>query len=68
VVQMEDKRIDYGPVMLNTKALVLPLRTVINSVVAPNGDSSAATFTTRRTLFTSEYKNYQLDRELARLQ
>jgi hypothetical protein len=68
LVQSEDKRIDYGPVMVNTKALVLPVRTVINTVVAPNGDSGAATYTTRRTLFTSEYKNYQLDRELAHLQ
>jgi hypothetical protein len=28
-------------------------------VVAPNGDTGAARFTTRSTLFISEYKNYQ---------
>jgi hypothetical protein len=59
-VQQEDTRIDYGPVMVNTKAFVLPVRTVINTLVAPNGDTGTATFTTRRTLFTAEYKNYQL--------
>ena len=59
-VQQEDQRIDYGPVKVDTKALVLPIKTVINTEVIPNGDSGAAKFTTRRTLFTSEYKNYQL--------
>jgi hypothetical protein len=68
VVQLEEKRIDYGPVMVNAKALVLPVRTVINTVVAPYGDSGAASFSTLRTLFTSEYKNYQLDSELSHLQ
>jgi hypothetical protein len=59
-VQQEDTRIDYGPVKIGAKAFVLPVRTVINSVVAPNGDSGTGSFTTRRTIFTSEYKNYQL--------
>ena len=61
-VQQEDQRIDYGPVMVGTKAMVLPVKTVLNTVVAPNGDISAARFTTRRTLFISEYKNYQAAR------
>jgi hypothetical protein len=42
--------------------MVLPVKTVLNTVVAPNGDISAARFTTRRTLFISEYKNYQAAR------
>jgi hypothetical protein len=67
-VQQEDQRIDYGPVMIGARALVLPVKAVLNTVVAPNGDTGAARFTTRRTLFISEYKNYQLDRELAHLQ
>ena len=58
-VQQEDRRIDYGPVMVGGKALVLPVKTVVTTVVAPNGDPSAAGSATRRTLFTSEYKNYQ---------
>ena len=59
-VQQEDQRIDYAPVKVDTKALVLPVKTVIDTEVVPNGDSGAAKFTTRHTLFTSEYKNYQL--------
>jgi hypothetical protein len=59
-VQQEDQRIDYGPVKVDATALVLPVKTVINTTVVPNGDSGSAKFVTRRTLFTSEYKNYQL--------
>ena len=59
-VQQEDQRIDYGPVKVDTTALVLPIKTVINTTVIPNGDSGSAKFILRRTLFTSEYKNYQL--------
>jgi hypothetical protein len=59
-VHQEDQRIDYGPVKVDTKALVLPIKTVINTEVVPNGDSGSAKYTTRRTLFASEYKNYQL--------
>jgi hypothetical protein len=58
-VQQEDQRIDYGPVKVGVNAMVLPVKTVLNTVVAPNGDTGAAKFTTRRTLFISEYKNYQ---------
>jgi len=62
-VQQEDTRIDYGPVKVGAKAMVLPIRTVVNTTVAPNGDSGSAIFTTRRTLFTSEYKDYQLAKQ-----
>jgi hypothetical protein len=61
-VQQEDQRIDYGPVMVGARALVLPVKTVLNTVVAPNGDTGTAKFTTRTTLFISEYKNYQAAR------
>ena|GEM_PF-1921913 len=67
-VQQEDLRIDYGPVKVGANAMVLPVKTVLNTVVAPHGDAGAARFTTRRTLFISEYQNYQLDREMAHLQ
>ncbi|MDR3727206.1 MAG: hypothetical protein P4K86_09215 [Terracidiphilus sp.] len=59
VVHQEDQRIDYGPVKVGDKMLVLPVKTVINTEVVPNGDSGAGKFSTRHTLFTSEYKNYQ---------
>jgi hypothetical protein len=59
VVHQEDQRIDYGPVKVGDKTLVLPIKTVINTEVVPNGDSGAGKYSTRHTLFTSEYKDYQ---------
>jgi hypothetical protein len=59
-VQQEDQRIDYGPVKVDATTLVLPVKTVINTMEIPNGDSGSAKFIIRHTLFTSEYKNYQL--------
>lgn len=61
MVHQEDTRIDYGPVKVGDKTIVLPVRTVINTEVVPNGDSQAAgRYSTRCTLFTAEYKDYQL--------
>lgn len=60
VVHRVDTRIDYGPVNVGGKMLLLPVKTVVNTEVVPKGDSGAGTFTTRQTLFTSEYKNYRL--------
>jgi hypothetical protein len=60
VIHQEDTRIDYGPAKVAEKPMILPLRTIINTEVAPNGEDSANQFSTRRTLFTIEYKNYQL--------
>jgi hypothetical protein len=60
VVHQEDTRVDYGPVKVGEKTLVLPIKTVIDTEVVPNGDSgSAGRYSTRRTLFASEYKDYQ---------
>jgi len=59
VVHQEDVRIDYGPETVGGKMLVLPVKTVINTEVVPNGDSGVGGYSTRRTLFTSEYKDYQ---------
>ena len=59
VVHQVDTRIDYGPVKVGAKMLVVPVRTVINSEVVPGGDSGTGSYTTRRTLFTAEYKNYK---------
>lgn len=61
VVHQQDTRVDYGPVKVGDKTLILPIRTVINTEVVPNGDSQAAgRYSTRCTLFTSEFKDYQL--------
>jgi hypothetical protein len=59
VVHQIDTRIDYGLVAVGGKMLVLPVRTILNTEVVPNGDSGASRYTTRHTLFTSEYKDYQ---------
>jgi hypothetical protein len=58
VVHQEDQRIDYGPVTVDGKTLVLPVKTVISTEVVPNGDSGAGKYSTRHTLFTAEYKDY----------
>ena len=61
VVHQQDTRVDYAPAKVGDKDFVLPMKTVINTEVVPNGDSQAAgKFSTRSTLFTIEYKNYQL--------
>lgn len=58
VVHQVDTRIDYAPVTVGGKPLVLPVRTIVNTEVVPNGESGAGKYSTRRTLFTSEYRNY----------
>ncbi len=61
VVHQEDQRIDYGPVTVGDKTLVLPVRKIIDTEVVPTGESNAAgKYTTRRTLLTAEYKDFQL--------
>ncbi len=61
VVHQVEERVDYGPVTVGGKMMVLPGRTIVNTEVVPNGDSgSAGKYSVRRTLFTSEYKDYQL--------
>lgn len=60
VVHQEDRRIDYLPVTVGGKELVVPVQSMINTEVVPNGDSgSAGKFTTRRTMLTSEYKEFE---------
>ena len=61
VVHQEDRRIDYAPTTIGDKSLILPVRKTINTEVVPTGDSgSAGKYTTRRTLLTAEYKDFQL--------
>ncbi len=62
VVHQQDTRIDYAPTNVGGgKMLVLPVKTIVNTEIVPNGDSgSAGKYSTRTTLFTSEYKNYEL--------
>lgn len=60
VVHEVDTRIDFSATRVNNRMYVLPVKTYVNTLVVPNGDSGAATYTTRRTLFTSEYRDYEL--------
>jgi hypothetical protein len=59
VVHQVDTRIDYGAIKVRDNVLIVPVKTFINTEVVPNGDSGSGGYKTRRTLFTSEYKNYQ---------
>ncbi|KAA6457952.1 hypothetical protein DYQ86_21550 [Acidobacteria bacterium AB60] len=60
VVHQLDTRVDYGPVTVGDKSLVLPIKTIVDTEVVPYGESGAGGYHTRDTLFTSEYKNQQL--------
>src|SRR6185437_3200762 len=60
VVHQLDTRIDYAPVDVGGKSLVLPVKSWIATEVVPNGDSGSGGFSTRCTLFSSDYKSYQL--------
>ena len=59
VVHQQDTRIDYSTVTVGGKPLVLPVKTVIDTEVVPNGDVSPGSTSERTTLFTAEYSNYQ---------
>ena len=63
VVHQEDRRIDYLPVTVGVKEVVVPVRSMINTEVVPTGDSgSAGKYTTRRTILSSEYKDFEPDK------
>jgi hypothetical protein len=58
-VQQEDWRIDYLPMRVGAQAVLLPTKTFLSTTVIPNGTSGAGKFSTRRTLFTTEFKDYK---------
>jgi hypothetical protein len=59
MVHQVDTRIDYGPVAVGGKTVVVPVKEFVITEVVPNGEAQAGGSATRCTLFTSEYKNYQ---------
>ena len=59
VVHQLDTRIDYGPVKVGQGTYIVPISSLINSVVVPNGESGAGGYSTRTTLFSSEYSEYR---------
>lgn len=60
LVHQLDTRIDYGAVNIGRTPCIVPLKTMVNSIVVPNGDSGDGGYRTRRTLFITEYKDYQV--------
>lgn len=58
IVHALDTRTDFGPVRVGNRVLIVPVKSYVDTMVVPNGDSGAASYTTRRTLFTSAYKDY----------
>jgi hypothetical protein len=59
VVSQEDRRVDYAPVMVGGKPLIVPVRTLIDTESASVGQDTAGRYHTRRTLFILEYKDYK---------
>ncbi|HET6207086.1 MAG TPA: hypothetical protein VFD98_09765 [Terracidiphilus sp.] len=60
MVHQLDTRIDFGPVKAGQGTIIAPIRSVINSVVVPNGEAQAGGYKTRCTLFTSDYTDYRI--------
>jgi hypothetical protein len=60
LVLREDRRIDYGSVVLAGKAYLLPRFSVTAMVAVPNGDNNTVTSTIRHTFFLASYQNYKL--------
>ncbi|MFP5226952.1 MAG: hypothetical protein ACLGXA_04940 [Acidobacteriota bacterium] len=56
-VQQEDTRIDYGPVTMGAKTMLLPQESFVLTRVIPAGDSGQR-IAERRTLFDVRYSNY----------
>lgn len=59
VVHQEEVRVDYAPVAVGGKTLVLPVKSFTNTEDVPKGEDYSGKFSTRHTLFYAEYKNYQ---------
>jgi hypothetical protein len=57
-VHQEETRIDYGAVTVGAKTVVVPIRTIIDTEVFPEG-GSAGKRTIRRTLYTADIKDYK---------
>jgi hypothetical protein len=58
VVHEVDTRVDYGPVKVGATALLVPVKTFVNTVVVPGGESGSGSYSTRTTLFMSEFTDY----------
>ena len=59
LVHQVDTRIDYAPTNIGGRILILPVKAFVNTVVVPGGDSGAALYATRCTLFISQFQSYR---------
>ncbi|MGA3205870.1 MAG: hypothetical protein ABSF12_25535, partial [Bryobacteraceae bacterium] len=60
LVRQENQCINYGVVTVGDKPLVLPVRAFIDTLALPYGDDEKGRTVLRHTLFTTDYKNYEL--------
>jgi hypothetical protein len=60
LVFREDRRIDYGPVVIAGKSYLLPHLSITAMTAIPNGDNNTASSVTRHTLLFASYQNYKL--------
>ena len=60
VVHQLDTRVDFAPVKTAQGTFVVPVKTVINSIVVPNGESGAGGYSTRNILLSSQYSDYKI--------
>ncbi len=60
VVHQLDTRVDFGPVKAGQGIIIAPIRSVINSIVVPNGEAQTGGYKTRCTLFSSDYTDYRM--------
>ena len=58
-VRVETQRIDYGEQTVGGKAMVVPVRTIIDTMEQPYPDDAAGRFIFRHTLLTEDYKDYK---------
>lgn len=58
-VRVETQRIDYGPQTVGGKTLIVPVRTIIDTLEKPFPNSPQGRFIFRHTLFTEDYKDYK---------
>jgi len=56
-VREDDTRIDYGPVIVNGKTMILPVQSFVLTTLVPAGDSGQRV-AERRTLLEIHYANY----------
>jgi hypothetical protein len=59
-ISREDRRVDYGSVVVDGKEYVLPRIGYTETEATPNGDSSLSASSVRHTFFYVAYQNYKL--------